>query len=93
MNEAFCVVRQNLEKVFLLKMRFGLSNPNLATVDPQYNDGRAKGLCQNLFAITRFLFFEILFHIFYYYYYWGKENRLLYQALRYIDLLMQLLLK
>ena len=44
MNEAFCVVRQNLEKVFLLKMRFGLSNPKLATVEPQYNDGRAKGL-------------------------------------------------
>ena len=38
---------------------------------------------KNLFAITRFHYSEVLFHIFYYY--WGKENRSLYRELRYID--------
>ena len=27
---------------------------------------------ENLFALTRFRYIEVLFHIFYYY--WGKEN-------------------
>ena len=36
-----------------------------------------------MFAITRFHYSEVLFHIFYYY--WGKENRSLYRELRYID--------
>ena len=38
---------------------------------------------QNLFAITRFHYIEVLFHMFYYY--WGKENRLLYRGLCYIE--------
>ena len=32
---------------------------------------------QNLFAITRFRYIEVIFHIFYYY--WSKENRSLYR--------------
>ena len=36
---------------------------------------------QNLFAITRSRYIDVLFHIFYYY--WGKENRSLYRGLRY----------
>ena len=35
----------------------------------RYNEGPRD--CQNLFAITRFRFIEVLFHIFYYY--WGKK--------------------
>ena len=41
--------------------------------------------CQNLYAITRFCFIEVLFHIFYYY--WGKKFRSLYRELRYIEVL------
>ena len=46
---------------------------------------RAQGLAKNyLFAITRFLFIEVLFRTFLYYY-WGKENCSLYRGLGYID--------
>ena len=47
----------------------------------QWNLGmtKAKG---KLFAITKFRYIEVLFHILYYY--WGKENRWLYWGLRYI---------
>ena len=38
---------------------------------------------QNLLAITRFRYIEVLSHMFYYY--WGKENRSLYRWLRYIE--------
>ena len=38
---------------------------------------------QNLLAITRFCYIEVLFLIFYYC--WGKENRSLYRVLRYIE--------
>ena len=38
---------------------------------------------QNVFAIKRFRYIEVLFHMFYYY--WGKENRSLYRWLRYIE--------
>ena len=45
----------------------------------RYNEGPRD--CQNLFAITRFRFIEVLFHIFYYY--WGKKFRSLHRELRY----------
>ena len=51
------------------------------TVEPRYNEGPRDW--QNLFAITRFCYIEVLFHIFYYYR--GKENRSLYRGLRYLE--------
>ena len=45
----------------------------------QYNEGPRDG--QNLFAMKRCCYIEILFHIFYFY--WGKENFLLYRGLHY----------
>ena len=42
-----------------------------STVEPWYNVGPRD--LENLFAMTRFRYIEVLFHIFYYY--WGKENR------------------
>ena len=91
MNEAFCVDRQNLEKVCLLKMWFGLSNPKLLQYKPQYNHGRAKGLA-TFVRYNEVSFIEILFQIFYYY--WGKKkNCSLYRGLRYIEVPLQLLLK
>ena len=50
-------------------------------VEPRYNEGSRDW--QNLFAIKRFRYMEILFHMFYCY--WGKENRSLYRGLRYIE--------
>ena len=44
-------------------------------------EGGLKG--QKLFAITRFLYFELLYHMSYFY--WSKENHSLYQGLRYIE--------
>ena len=52
-----------------------------STVKPQYNKGRREW--QNLFAIMRFCYIEVLFHLFYYYQ--GKENRSLYRVLHYIE--------
>ena len=43
-------------------------------MEPRYNEGPS--YWQNLFAITRFRYIEVLFHIFYCY--WGKENCSLY---------------
>ena len=43
---------------------------NLYTLEPRYNEGSTDW--QNMFAITRFRYIEVLFHIFYYY--WGKGN-------------------
>ena len=51
------------------------------TVEPRCNEVPRDW--QNVFAITRFRYIEVLFHIFYYY--WGKENRSLYRGLRYIE--------
>ena len=51
------------------------------TVDHRYNEGPSDW--QNLYAITRFRYFEVLFHIFYYC--WSKENHSLYRELRYIE--------
>ena len=50
-------------------------------MDPRYNEVPRDW--QNLFAITRFRYVEVLFHIFYCY--WGKENRSLYRGLRYTE--------
>ena len=52
-------------------------------VEPRYNN--VPGDWQNLFTITRFCDIEVLFHMFYYYWAWGKENRLLYWGLCYIE--------
>ena len=38
---------------------------------------------QDLFAVARYPYIEVLFHIFHYY--WGNENRSLYRGLRYIE--------
>ena len=38
---------------------------------------------KNGFALTRFRYIKVLFHIFYYY--WGKENHSLHRGLRYIE--------
>ena len=59
----------------------------LVTVEARYNEGPRDW--QNLFAITRFLYVEVIFHIFYYY--WGKENHslcpgLCYTEVRYIKI-------
>ena len=54
--------------------------PVPTTVEPWYNEGPKDW--QDLFAITRFRYIEVLFRIFYYY--WGKENCSLYRGLRYI---------
>ena len=51
------------------------------TVEPRYNEGPTDWL--NLFALSRFRYIKVLFHIFYNY--WGKENRPLYWGLRYIE--------
>ena len=50
-------------------------------MEPQFNEG-PRGW-QDLFAITRFRYIEILSHIFYRY--WGQENRSLYHGLRCIE--------
>ena len=47
-------------------------------MEPRCNEGPRDW--ENLFAIRRFRYFEVIFHIFYYY--WGKENRSLYRELR-----------
>ena len=52
------------------------------TVETRYDEGLSDW--QNLFAITRFLFIEVLFRTFLYYY-WGKGNCSLYRGLRYIE--------
>ena len=54
---------------------------NRSTVEPRYYEVPRD--CQNVFAIMRFRYIEVLFHIFYYY--WGQENRSLYRGLRYIE--------
>ena len=51
------------------------------TVEPPYNEVRRDW--QNLLAITRFRYIEVLFHIFYYY--WGEEDRSLYRERRYME--------
>ena len=48
---------------------------------PRYNEVPRDW--QNPFAIKRFRYIEVLFHIFYYF--WDKENRPLYRGLRYIE--------
>ena len=50
---------------------------NLVPIEPRYTEGPRDW--QNMFAITRFCYIEVLFHIFYYYQ--GEENRQLYRGL------------
>ena len=52
-------------------------------MEPRYNEVPRDW--QNVFAITRFRYIEVLFHIFYYY--WGKQlqDRALYRGLRYME--------
>ena len=50
-------------------------------MDPRYNEVPRDW--QNVFAITRFRYIEVLFHIFYYD--GGEENRSLTRGLRYIE--------
>ena len=50
-------------------------------VEPRYNE-RPRDW-QNLFAVMRFPYCEVLFHILDYC--WSKENRLLYRGLCYIE--------
>ena len=52
-------------------------------VKPGYNEVPRDW--QNLFTITRFCDIDVLFRMFYYYWAWGKENRLLYRGLCYIE--------
>ena len=52
------------------------------TVQPRYKEVPRDW--QNLFAITRFRYIEVLFHIFNYYYR-GQENRSLNRGLCYIE--------
>ena len=52
------------------------------TVEPWYN--KVPTDWQNLFAIMRFCYIEVPFHMFYYY--WGEENRLLHWGQRFIIL-------
>ena len=40
-----------------------------------------------MFALTRFCYIEVLFHMFYFY--WGRENRSLYQGVHYIEVCFQ----
>ena len=49
----------------LLAMDTTLLLFNLLTVEPRYNEGPRDW--HNLFAVTRFRYIEILFHVFYYY--------------------------
>ena len=56
----------------------------MPSIKPQYNPYTERPRdWQNLFAVTRFRYIEVLIDIFYYY--WGKENRSLYRGLRYIE--------
>ena len=69
-------VRQwNLDLTNLYNEVLGITNDflqpgqNYSTVEPRYKPRD----WQNLFAVPRFRYIEVLFYIFYYY--WGKENR------------------
>jgi len=66
-------------------MLFCFSNAYImhATVEPQFFK-RPRDF-QNLFAIMRFPYIKVLFHILLYYLYWGKENCSLYQGSLYGD--------
>ena len=52
-----------------------------ATVEPQHDEVPREW--QNLFAIIRFHYKEVLFDIFYYY--WDKQNHFFYWGVRYIE--------
>ena len=71
----FCFPKNQIQN----KRNYQVLSP---TVEPRYNEGPRDW--QNLFAITRFRYIEVLFPIFCYY--WGKDNRSLYRGL-YIEVL------
>ena len=75
---SFCFPKNQIQN----KRNYQVLSP---TVEPQYNEGPRDW--QTLFAITRFRYIEVLFHVFCYY--WGKDNRSLYWGLymevRYIE--------
>ena len=50
-------------------------------MEPQYNEGPRDW--QNLFALPRFCYVEVVFHIFYYW--WGKKSHWLYWGHRHIE--------
>ena len=66
-------------------MLFVSTDPIFFKITIQWNVDitKCKGTGKTLFAITRFRYIEVLFHIFYYY--GGKENRSLKRGLRYIE--------
>ena len=80
----FCAGARAMEPWRFLSLNFDRITsqmvPSTSSVEPRCNEG-TRGL-QNRFAITRFRYLEVHFHIFYYY--WGKENRSLHQGLCYI---------
>ena len=84
-REGFCAGARAMEPWRFLFLNFDRITSQMvsstSSVEPRYNEGTT-GL-QNLFAITRFRYMEVLFHIFYYY--WGEENRSLNWGLRYIE--------
>ena len=53
----------------------------LNTVEPQYNKGPRDW--QNVSAIKKFHYIEVIFHTFYYC--WGEENCSLYQRVCYVE--------
>ena len=68
----------------IAKMRIRYAVSKCTTVQPQYNE--VPRYWQNLFAITRFRYIEVLFHLFCCY--WDKQNPSLYRGLRYIEVLL-----
>ena len=54
---------------------------SVSTVESQHNEGPRDW--QNAFAVTRFRYIEVLFHLFCCY--WGKENCSSYGGFRYIE--------
>ena len=66
----FCFPKNQIQN----KRNYQVLSP---TGEPQYNEGPRDW--QTLFAITRFRYIEVLFHVFCYY--WGNDNRSLYWGL------------
>ena len=71
-----------LESFRLKKFVVVLKALKKTNVEPTYNEGPTDW--QNLFAVSRFRYIEVLFYIFYYY--WVEENRLLYREHRYVEI-------
>ena len=65
--------------IFFHKALLGADMRTGPRLEPRYKEV----LRQNVLAIPRFRYIEVLFHIFYYY--WGKEDCSLHPGLRYIE--------